>query len=347
MIFIIEPFLRIMVRKNTILLPLIFLCSFLAAQDLHFSQFHNAPQQLNPALAGAYRADHRFGANYRSQWQSVPVAYETISAGYSRKLRFPKLKEHLFGLGAHFVYDQAGDGQLSWIQITLSGAYHLELSDEQTLSAGVQARLGQRTLQPGAFQFGDQFTDNFFDPTAPSAEVFSKTAAGYNSFGAGVNWRYADQNSRTEVLSGIGGAHFNQPTLSFLEEEAVPLPILLNVHAVALYELNDLWDLSFRALFQRQGSYREAIGMTGARFHLNELTGKPLAVQLSGGYRLNDAAIVMLEFFIQDWRLGISYDINTSPFRQATNGRGGTELSLQYFITEVKPPKAFKACPVF
>ncbi|MEQ8705418.1 MAG: PorP/SprF family type IX secretion system membrane protein [Phaeodactylibacter sp.] len=334
-------------RKTHLLVLLIGMSIALPAQDLHFSQFHNAPQQLNPALVGAYRADHRLGANYRSQWQSVPVAYETISAGYSRKMTLPKLKTHRFGVGAHFLYDQAGDGQLSWVQVSLSLAYHLRLSDEQTLSAGVQARMGQRTLQPGAFQFGDQFTDNFFDPQTASAEVFARTASGYSSLGAGLNWRYADPRSRTEILIGAGSAHLNQPTLSFLENEAVPLPILLNLHATALVELNDVWDLSVYLLGQRQGSYREIVGLAGGRYHLNELTGWPLAVQLSGGYRLSDAAIVMLELYYRDWRLGLSYDINTSPFRQATNGRGGTELSLQYFITEVKPPKAFKACPVF
>jgi len=336
-----------MARKTTLLLPFLLLSCVLLAQDLHFSQFRNAPQQINPALAGAYRPDQRFGANYRSQWQSVPVAYETIAAGYSRKVRLPKLRNHLFGAGAHFLYDQAGDGQLSWVQVGLSLAYHLQLSEEQTLSAGIQGRFGQRTLQPGAFQFGDQFTDNFFDPTTPSAEVLPRTAAGYSSLGAGVNYRYADTRSRTEINAGIGSAHLNQPSLSFLENEAVPLPILVNLHVTGVVELNETWDLAAYLLGQRQGSYREIVGLAGGRYHLNELTDLPLALQLSGGYRLSDAAIVLLEVFYRDWRLGLSYDINTSPFRQATNGRGGTELSLQYFITEVKPPKAFKACPVF
>lgn len=336
-----------MVRKTGLLLLLVFVSSLLTAQDLHFSQFHNAPQQLNPALAGAYQADHRFGANYRSQWQSVPVAYETLSAGYSRKFTLPKLKSHLFGAGAHFLYDQAGDGQLSWAQVSFSLAYHLTLSDEQTLSAGAQGRFGQRTLQPGVFQFGDQFTDSFFDPQAPSAEVLARTVSGYSSFGAGLNWRYANPRSRTEILAGFGSAHLNRPTLSFLESEAVPLPLLLNFHAQGLIELDEVWDLSVHLLGQRQGSYREIVALAGARYHLTELTSLPLAVQLSGGYRLSDAAIVVLEIFYREWRLGLSYDVNTSPFRQATNGRGGAELSLQYFITEVKPPEVFKACPVF
>lgn len=317
----------------------------LPAQDLHFTQFHNAPQSLNPALSGAYTADHRFGANYRTQWQSVPVPYETLAASYSRKVAGPGA--HELGLGGYLLYDQAGDGQLSWLQIALSAAFHLRLSEAHRLSAGLQARLGQRSFQPGAFRFGDQFADNFFDPLSPSAELLPNNSANFSSLGAGLNWRYAADYSRTQLWAGIGSAHLNEPRMSFLAEEGVRIPRLFNVHAMGWVELQPDWDFAFSLLGQRQGSYRELLGLAGARYHLDALTGLPLAVQLSAGYRLSDAALIALALFYREWRFGLSYDINTSPFRQATNGRGGAELSLQYLITEVKPPKAFKACPIF
>lgn len=49
------------------------------AQDLHFSQFFNSPLTTNPANTGFIPdANYRFGANYRSQWTSVPAPYTTI-----------------------------------------------------------------------------------------------------------------------------------------------------------------------------------------------------------------------------------------------------------------------------
>ena len=40
-----------------------------AGQDLHFSQWFNAPLITNPANTGFIPdADYRLGANYRDQW---------------------------------------------------------------------------------------------------------------------------------------------------------------------------------------------------------------------------------------------------------------------------------------
>jgi type IX secretion system PorP/SprF family membrane protein len=326
---------------------LLCLSLWLPAQDVHFSQFHNAPQVLNPALTAAFKADHRLAANYRTQWSSVPVPYETLSADYSRKLALPFEDGHHLGIGGSFLYDQAGDGQLTWLQIALRAALHWQLEDGHQISAGLQARVGQRTLQQGAFQFGDQFTDNFFDPQAASAEDLNGLSSGFASLGAGLNWHYRDNYSRTQLWAGIGSDHLNRPVIRFLENNDTSVPIRLNVHAMGDIEMNDLWDLSLRFLVQNQGSYREFIGLAGARYHLTDWVDFPLAVQLSSGYRWADAAIVMLEVYYAQWQFGLSYDINTSPFQNATNRRGGLELSVAYFITEVKPPKGFKACPIF
>ena len=56
------------------------------AQDIHFSQFHAAPVLLNPALTGAFGGEARFIANYRSQWQEIPVPY--VTKPFQPKLRF-------------------------------------------------------------------------------------------------------------------------------------------------------------------------------------------------------------------------------------------------------------------
>lgn len=331
-----------------LLLTLCCLPAVLQAQDVHFSQFHNAPQLLNPALTAAYAPDHRIAAQYRTQWSAVPVPYETLTADYSRKVSLPFGEAgHHLGVGGNFLYDQAGDGQLSWLQIALRAAFHLQLRDGHQVSAGIHSRIGQRSLQPGAFQFGDQFTDSFFDPQAPSAENFGQVNSGFASLGAGLSWHYRAESSRTQLWAGAGADHLNQPSITFLGEAEVPVPIRLNLHAMGQIELNELWGLSVRLLGQSQGSYREFMGIGGLRYHFTEWVDFPLAVQLSGGYRLSDAVVGMLEVYYRQWQFGLSYDINTSPFRAATNRRGGLELSAAYFITEVKPPKGFKACPVF
>ena len=50
------------------------------AQDLHFSQYFNAPLLINPANTGfAPDVDYRVGINYRNQWASItPNPYKTM-----------------------------------------------------------------------------------------------------------------------------------------------------------------------------------------------------------------------------------------------------------------------------
>ena len=52
------------------------------AQDLHFSQFFNAPLTVNPANTGFIPdADYRLGAHYRNQWSSILAKpYKTITS---------------------------------------------------------------------------------------------------------------------------------------------------------------------------------------------------------------------------------------------------------------------------
>lgn len=326
---------------------LCFCRALLPAQDVHFSQFHHAPMSLNPALAGAFDGDQRFTATYRNQWLSVPVPYETFLGAYDQKLFLPWLGDNWLSLGGAFTYDQAGDAALNWLQLALYGAFHWKAGEAQALSAGLQLRFGQRALEPGQLTFRDQFQDNVFDPFNPTAEAFSSTASGYFSLGAGLNWSYQPEDSRSRAWLGAGAAHLNRPSISFLNDGRVGVPMLFNVHAMGLLEVAERWDLALNLLGQRQGAYQEVIGMAGGRFHLSREQGKALALQLGAGYRLSDAMVGYMDIFYKNWRFGLSYDINTSPFSAATNRNGGPEFSLQYVISHVKPPKAFKACPIF
>lgn len=319
----------------------------LTGQDIHVSQFQNAPQLLNPALAGSFEGGQRFGASYRNQWVSVPVPYESLSAAYDQKLFLPWLGANWLGLGGGLLYDQAGDGGLSWMQLSLAGAFHLELSEAHSLSAGLQLRAGQRALEPGQFQFGDQFADNAFDPNYPTAEAFAKTSAGFFSLGAGVNWAFLPGDSRTRAWAGISVAHLNRPSITFLNDGKVPLPMLLNAHFLGIAQFSPQMDAVLNLLLQRQGPYQENLANFGIRYHLSEEKGKELALQLGGGYRFDDAAIAYIDVFFRNWHAGFSYDFNTSPFQAATNKNGGPELSVSCIISHVKPPKVFKACPIF
>lgn len=317
------------------------------AQDIHFSQFYNAPLNLNPALTGLSPGDQRFGVNFRQQWASVPVPYTTFSGAYDQKVYLPWLGSGFIGGGLVFNYDQAGDAKLSWTQLGLNASYIQQISDEQFLSAGFQLMGGQRAFDPQQLRFDDQYNGDIFDETIPTAEAFLKTSVAYFDLGAGINWYFQEEDSRTRIHIGLGFYHLNRPNTSFLGNKEVQLPLNGRTYAMATVQLSDNLDVVANGLWHYQGPYQEAIFGGAARYHLSQDRGKELALQVGVSYRLSDALVSHFEVFYQNWHLGISYDINTSAFQAATQRNGGPELSLRYIISKVKPPDTFKACPIF
>ncbi|MBL8010233.1 MAG: type IX secretion system membrane protein PorP/SprF, partial [Flavobacteriales bacterium] len=56
------------------------------AQDVHFSQFFDAPLVLNPAVAGDIEGDQRVALFHRTQWQSVGSPFRTHALSYDLPL---------------------------------------------------------------------------------------------------------------------------------------------------------------------------------------------------------------------------------------------------------------------
>ena len=51
------------------------------AQDIHFSQFFNAPLALGPGMIGQFDGEYRANGIFRQQWRSVTVPYRTFGLG--------------------------------------------------------------------------------------------------------------------------------------------------------------------------------------------------------------------------------------------------------------------------
>ncbi|RYY59656.1 MAG: type IX secretion system membrane protein PorP/SprF, partial [Chitinophagaceae bacterium] len=101
----------------------------LQAQDLHFSQFFQAPLLRNPALAGIFTGDIRVQALYRDQWNSVTNAYRTTSLSGEYKMPIGKADDFLT-LGAQVLYDQAGTVSWKTTHVLPTVNYHKSLSTE-------------------------------------------------------------------------------------------------------------------------------------------------------------------------------------------------------------------------
>ena len=72
--------------KNYALLIVMITALRLGAQDIHFSQYNEAPLLVSPALSGV-SYNYRASVLYKDQWRSVTVPYVTYGGSFEARLK--------------------------------------------------------------------------------------------------------------------------------------------------------------------------------------------------------------------------------------------------------------------
>lgn len=319
--------------------------NFARGQDIHFTQFHAAPLQINPALAGAFDGNHRFAGILRNQWSNVPVNYLSFSAAYDRKFIPENLKARgYFSGGGVFDYDVAGDSRLTLTGLTLSGAYNYLITKRNVITAGIGIGGAQRAFKLDELYFDEQFS-KFFDPTLPNGESFQRSGKFYADVSAGLNFQHQVKNSRTIFSLGASMFHINRPNTSFKDDASVEIDPRFALYGMATVMLTKKFDVLFQALKQFQGPHQEMIFGAYGRIYLNQRPTRELALQLGGFYRLQDAVAPAIGILYKDWEAGFSYDINLSDFEQASLSNGGPEIFIRYHIRPAPDQDYCPLCP--
>jgi len=336
--------------KNIVLVFSLLTGFGLDGQDLHFSQFYYAPLQLNPALTGIFQEDIRFSANYRRQWKSVPVDYLTFSGVVDGKITQLSFPNGFFSGGLVFNHDVAGDGNLTYSNLSATASYTQKITEQQLITAGLLVGAGQRRIDLSQLNFGNQFNGDLFVRAAPTRENLDQTSIQYLDFGVGFNWHLQEEEQKYWGDLGIGIFHLIQPDVGFYNQTKTALPRRYSIYGNIGFAIHERAGLEFNGYFQKQNTYTESVIGSGVKYQLMDTRGRELELRFGLGYRIlgaRDAFIPSISVAYNTWILGFSYDFNQSAFELATNGRGGPELALQYRITKVKPLKAAKSCPVF
>ena len=171
------------------------------AQDIHFSQFNNAPLSLNPALAGAFNSEHRVIANYKSQWHSVAKSYMTYGLSYDAGILKGKLNGGILGIGVQLFNDQAGENKMGLTQGNISIAYHLPINRSNFLTAGIQGGFAQRRIDESKMRWDNQydpFSSDGYNASLPTYELSSYSSKNFGDISAGFLWAF---NSQTSTMS--------------------------------------------------------------------------------------------------------------------------------------------------
>lgn len=343
--------------KKTIigLFCLIISAGMLRAQDIHFSQYNDAPLMVNPSLAGFFDGSHRVALNYKNQWKSIGNGFNTYALSYDAPVTSKgRGNSGFLAMGVNVFNDVAGDLQLSNLTGSINIAYHLKLNDEQMLSAGIYGGFGQRSIDQNGMMWDSQYDGiSGHDANLPSNETFAFETFGYADFGFGLNWSMSHNstnmtsNDGLKVNAGFSLSHVNQPNFNFLNSSEERLNMRITGHGKAQIGLAGTnTSLVPTFLFQIQGSQKEIVPGLMVRYTLREqskYTGfiNDAYLSIGGYYRTMDAVIAHALIELNDFAFGLSYDVNVSKLTNATNGKGGFELMLRYLISNPNQNRSF------
>ncbi len=314
------------------------------AQDIHFSQFFNAPLALGPGSIGAFKGNYRLNAIFRQQWRAVTVPYRTFALG-GDAANVVGVKG--LGLGAWAFNDRAGDSRLQQFHFSIGAGYSLQLDQtgNSVLTTGLQGGFTSLSLDNNALSFDAQYNGSQYDPSRATGEQFSRSSMAHPDLNAGMVYRYSPTD-RELIQAGVGLFNLTTPKIGFLGEPGVPLDRRITVHVITQFPISKKLDVLPMVQYMKQGAYEELDLGANLRYILLDNYGLKRAVQFGGHYRAADAGYLYAGFEYDDWTFGLSYDINTSDLLPASRNRGGIEISLiRIFKKHPAVPVRYKACP--
>jgi type IX secretion system PorP/SprF family membrane protein len=309
----------------------------LFAQDPLYSQFYNAPLQMNAAMAGIGRGP-QFRLSYRNQWPGLGNIYTTYSTSYDQYI--PSIKS---GIGAQILTDNAGDGTLRTTGITGYYSYRLRLKNQYYIKGGMEAGFHHIALDWNKLLFGDAI-DVGTGPISPggvpypSSEAIPQNASKrYLNLGAGVLMYSPD------FYVGLGLKNVNSPDISFLTSKNISgstgnvIPLRISIHGgknIMLYRGNKNTEPTFIALtgmFQRQGGFYQVNG--GAMLSVNRVNG---GVWYRHSLYNGDAVIAGFGVKAGALRINYSFDLTLSGLGLAQGGSHevGIGINFDYLYPE-------------
>ena len=320
-------------------------------QSIHFSQYYNAPMLLNPANTALMPDnDFRFGLNYRNQWSTVPVPYNTFSAFTDFKIGGNSNNEthnNWLGLGLAFFNDRAGDGDLSMTKIQGDVAYHLQLSRFTMVSLGLSGAFVQRSVNYANLTFDTQWDGFNFNTNIGNGEKLGVIKTTYNTIGAGLNSAWFP-NDAVYIKLGCGLENINQPTESFYNSNN-KLTYRPVGNLDMLFRTGPVLIINPSVYFATQSGASELLFGSLFRTVLTDKNAMPTQLILGLFSRWGDAIIGVAGMQLGPVQFTASYDFTVSALSPYNATYGAMEFSLIY-QRRYHPDQGIKktySCPRF
>lgn len=313
-----------------------FLCMsgrLFAQADVHFSQFYEASILRNPALTGMFSEDYKVGVYYRKQWASISNPFETKLLSAEGRVAISQNSEDFFSFGVLTYYDKAGSVDQSITTVYPAVNYNKSINPDYNtfLSVGFTGGYMQYAFEPSKATFNNQYLNGQYNKNNPTYENFPNAKMTMWDLGAGVTYSTSTgANNRVTWMIGAAGYHFTQPRFSYFPGIDLKQNIRWNGNGAVSINFTDDILVQLHANYARQGTYQEI--MAGGLVNwIRTRTGMQEATfTLCGGVfmRYNDALIPVLKVKFKDIAVGVSYDVNTSSLKRASNQEGGFEVTI-------------------
>lgn len=301
--------------------------ALVSGQDIHFSQFFEAPLLRNPSLAGIFTGDIRIQTVYRDQWNSMTDAFKTFSLNGEYKMPVGKGSDFLT-TGLQILHDRAGT--VSWVSTHVLPAlnFHKSLSNDKNryLSLGFMGGFVQRSFDRSKMTTNSQY-DGMGD-----GEIFLKPLYSYLDVSVGMSYNsQIGENPNNNFFVGAAYHHLNKPKNSFYRNASAELEPKWVGSAGVRLAVTPISYLTIQADHSKQGQFMETVGGALYGIKIGDDWDKPLYTIHGGAFlRWNDALIPVIKLDYAPFSASFSYDVNLSKLKTSSYGRGGFELSISY-----------------
>jgi type IX secretion system PorP/SprF family membrane protein len=309
------------------------------AQDPGFSQFFASPLTLNPALTGKFNGALRVAGNYRNQWPAVNNAFITSTISVDGNIFKDKLPENdAWGIGLMAMTDRTADGILTSNYLSLSTAYHKALDEDgtQQIGVGFQGTYTTKFLDGKRLNFQDGLqVDGTWLPSPTEPINQEEVTVHHFDMNAGILYN-GSISGNDNIYAGASIYHINRPKESFLGDENIVLPTRVTVHAGCYFPSGQAGNTFYASgLFSSQATAKEFVLGGAYEINVNSDDKSPTNLYLGSWLRFSnvtDAVIPYIGLDFGSFNLGMTYDVNISAFKTASQGRGGIEISLIYIL---------------
>jgi type IX secretion system PorP/SprF family membrane protein len=320
-------------------------------QDIHFSQFYELPMLRNPALAGIFAGDIRVTAAYRNQWQSVTVPYRSFAFGGEYKKPMGENSNDFITLGLQATNDVAGDSRLSRVQALPVMNFHKSVNGDKAgyLSAGIMAGPVFQHFDPGKLSFDDQFVNGAYSSSNPTRQTFNNTSMMFWDASAGMSFS-TEAGAASHYYLGFGLFHILTPKVAFLQQYDVVLNRKWILNGGLSVPINGPADkLVLYGDYFMQGGSRQGQGGIMVTHDFSQFQDEKISFTAGLFYRWKDAFIPVVKLDYYQLGIGLTYDVNSSKLKTASQYRGGMELTLSWkAFRDIHNSSANKVkCPVF